>query len=48
MRDRVAKGHRAEAEVVGFEEDRLYLMPLDPLQGIEPGARVIPMNMMKA
>jgi flagellum-specific ATP synthase len=38
------KGHRAEAEVVGFEEGRLYLMPLDPLQGIEPGARVIPVE----
>ena len=37
-------GYTADAEVVGFEEGRLYLMPLDPLRGIEPGARVIPID----
>jgi len=37
-------GDVAEAEVVGFEEGRHYLMPLDSLRGIEPGARVVPMD----
>lgn len=31
-----------DAEVVGFEGDKIYLMPSDELQGVLPGARVIP------
>ena len=31
-----------EAEVVGFEDTRTYLIPLSDSQGITPGARVIP------
>jgi len=31
-----------EAEVVGFADDRLYLMPTGPLDGLTPNARVIP------
>ncbi len=31
-----------DAEVVGFEEDKIYLMPSDNVQGILPGAKVIP------
>lgn len=35
-------GKPVEAEVVGFARDRLYLMPLDHIHGVVPGARVIP------
>ena len=35
-------GRRAEAEVVGFSGDRLYLMPTGETRGLRPGARVIP------
>jgi flagellum-specific ATP synthase len=31
-----------EAEVVGFHDDRLYLMPIGDLKGLGPNARVIP------
>lgn len=31
-----------EAEVVGFAEERLFLMPTGSLQGIRPNARVVP------
>jgi len=30
------------AEVVGFDEDRIFLMPTNDIYGIEPGAKVIP------
>src|SRR5690606_4850076 len=33
-----------EAEVVGFAGDITYLMPLDAVQGLVPGARVMPLN----
>ncbi|VAW81463.1 Flagellum-specific ATP synthase FliI [hydrothermal vent metagenome] len=33
-----------EAEVVGFHDDKIYLMPIGELQGLGPGARVIPTN----
>ncbi|MDT0500502.1 MULTISPECIES: flagellar protein export ATPase FliI [unclassified Halomonas] len=33
----------AEAEVVGFAGDRLYLMPLAEISGLSPGARVLPL-----
>ena len=32
-----------EAEVVGFEQDRIYLMPLTVISGLRPGARVVPL-----
>nr|WP_028451897.1 flagellar protein export ATPase FliI [Chitinilyticum aquatile] len=35
-------GHPVEAVVVGFQEDRLFLMPIAELYGVEPGARVLP------
>lgn len=35
-------GAKIEAEVVGFGEDSLYLMPTGDIQGLEQGARVIP------
>lgn len=34
----------AEAEVVGFAEDKIFLMPLDELDGLPPGARVTPLD----
>lgn len=30
------------AEVVGFSGDKVYLMPVEPVSGLKPGARVIP------
>ncbi|MFO1406054.1 MAG: flagellar protein export ATPase FliI [Steroidobacteraceae bacterium] len=37
-----AGGSRAEAEVVGFSGDRLFLMPTGETRGLRPGARVSP------
>lgn len=34
--------HVAEAEVVGFAGDKLFLMPLEEISGLMPGARVTP------
>ncbi|MGL6159393.1 flagellar protein export ATPase FliI [Microbulbifer sp.] len=34
----------AEAEVVGFSGDRLFLMPLEEIGGLAPGARVFPLR----
>ena len=31
-----------DAEVVGFSNDKLFLMPIGRIQGLNPGARVIP------
>lgn len=31
-------------EVVGFHHDRLFLMPIDAVEGLEPGARVWPIQ----
>lgn len=33
-----------EAEVVGFHGDRLYMMPTEDVQGVAPGAQVLPME----
>ncbi len=33
---------KVEAEVVGFNHDRLFLMPIGDVHGLEPNARVIP------
>lgn len=35
-------GDRFEAEVVGFEKGKLYLMPIGTLHGLSPQAQVIP------
>lgn len=37
-----ADGRRLEAEVVGFSEDKVFLMPIKTITGIQPGARVVP------
>src|SRR5690554_143979 len=33
---------RVEAEVMGFAGNKIYLMPVDRMQGLQPGARVVP------
>ncbi|QLG88082.1 flagellar protein export ATPase FliI [Chitinibacter bivalviorum] len=35
-------GHPVEAVVVGFQEQRLFLMPIAEIYGVEPGASVMP------
>jgi flagellum-specific ATP synthase len=37
-------GGRVEAEVVGFEGERLFLMPQSDVEGIVPGTRVFPVE----
>jgi flagellum-specific ATP synthase len=37
-------GNSVEAEVVGFSEDRLFLMPVQDVYGLTPGALVIPVE----
>lgn len=36
------EGVDVEAEVVGFADNKMYLMPIEPVSGLQPGARVIP------
>ncbi len=40
----VRPGVQVEAEVVGFSADRIYLMPLDSIDGLQPGARITPLG----
>lgn len=35
-------GHRLDVEIVGFKDNRLFLMPLGDVEGVQPGALVIP------
>lgn len=37
-------GKRLEAEVVGFAEEKVYLMPIQNIEGLQQGARVVPLN----
>ncbi len=37
-------GTRIDAEVVGFENDRLFLMPQSDVEGVVPGTRVFPVE----
>ncbi len=39
-----ADGMRVEAEVVGFAQERLFLMPTGDIHGVKPSARVIPVQ----
>jgi flagellum-specific ATP synthase len=39
-----ADGARVEAEVVGFAQERLFLMPTGDIHGVKPSARVIPIQ----
>src|SRR5690554_1608591 len=38
------RNHWADAEVVGFHGDTLYLMPQSDISGLPPGARVVPVE----
>lgn len=40
-------GARLEAEVVGFDNDRLLLMPQSDVEGIVPGSRVFPVEVVQ-
>ncbi|MEL0082220.1 MAG: FliI/YscN family ATPase [Gammaproteobacteria bacterium] len=40
----VRGGQMIDAEVVGFEQEKLYLMALGHPQGLQPGARVVPVS----
>ena len=40
----LANGAHIEAEVVGFQNDRLFLMPQSDVEGIVPGMRVYPLE----
>lgn len=40
----VAGGKKIEAEVVGFEGERLFLMPQSDVEGVIPGSRVFPVE----
>lgn len=44
----LANGVRIEAEVVGFEGDRLFLMPQSDVEGVMPGARVFPVEVAQS
>jgi len=37
-------GRRIEAEVVGFSGDKVFLMPIKRVEGLQPGARVVPIS----
>ena len=37
-------GQRVDAEVVGFNGDRLFLMPSTDVYGLKPGALVVPVD----
>ncbi|HEX7633650.1 MAG TPA: flagellar protein export ATPase FliI [Noviherbaspirillum sp.] len=40
----LSNGSHIEAEVVGFQNDRLFLMPQSDVEGIVPGMRVYPLE----
>ncbi|MCG8415949.1 MAG: FliI/YscN family ATPase [Pseudomonadales bacterium] len=40
---KVASGKNIEAEVVGFTDGNLYLMPIGRVQGLKPGDAVVPL-----
>lgn len=39
-----AKGDEIEAEVVGFHHQTTYLMPVHKIEGLQPGAKVVPID----
>ncbi|HYD79804.1 MAG TPA: flagellar protein export ATPase FliI [Paucimonas sp.] len=41
-------GARIEAEVVGFDNDKLYLMPQSDVEGVVPGTRVFPVEVVQS
>ncbi|MEH6625193.1 MAG: flagellar protein export ATPase FliI [Motiliproteus sp.] len=40
----IDQDHTAEAEVVGFGQDSIFLMPLNRIDGLHPGAKVVPLG----
>lgn len=36
--------HRVEAEVVGFDDEKLFLMPIEHVSGLRPGLPVMPIS----
>src|SRR3569623_3377498 len=44
----LANGARIEAEVVGFENDRLFMMPQSDVEGVVPGTRVFPVEVVQS
>ncbi len=44
----LADGRRVEAEVVGFDGDRMLLMPHSSVEGVMPGAKVFTLELAKA
>jgi flagellum-specific ATP synthase len=43
----LSNGARIEAEVVGFDNDRLFLMPQSDVEGVVPGTRVFPVEVVQ-
>ena len=43
----MSQGGAMEAEVVGFADQRVFLMPLGSVEGVKPGARVRPVQRSK-
>ncbi|KRB93322.1 flagellar protein export ATPase FliI [Noviherbaspirillum sp. Root189] len=41
-------GARIEAEVVGFDNDKLFLMPQSDVDGVVPGTRVFPVEVVQS
>ena len=37
-------GREIEAEAVGFNHDKTYLMPVNKIEGLQPGATVVPLD----
>ncbi|RJF98656.1 flagellar protein export ATPase FliI [Noviherbaspirillum saxi] len=44
----LSSGARIEAEVVGFENDKLFLMPQSDVEGVVPGTRVFPIEVVQS
>lgn len=40
----IDRGNCIEAEVVGFQDDKAFLMPVQPISGLRAGARVVPVE----
>lgn len=40
-----ADNRRVEAEVVGFAQEKIFLMPIQRIDGLQPGARVVPLSL---
>lgn len=43
----MASGRELDAEVVGFDDEKTFLMPVQKVEGLQPGARVVPVDAHK-